>query len=195
MSTGNRADRATLQALVNQGLSTRDIATRLECSQATVRHWLKKHDVQTRRSERRQLANEAVASGVPDVQAECRRHGYTAHRVRPKHGLVCLRCRSEAVSRRRRKVKRILVAEAGGACCICGYSRSAVALEFHHVDPTTKSFSIGEAGVTRSLERARQEARKCVLICANCHAEVEAGVTTLRRVELRGWDSNPQPFD
>ena len=34
-------------------------------------------------------------------------------------------------------------------------------------------------GVTRSLDRLREEATKCVLLCANCHAEVEAGVTRL----------------
>jgi hypothetical protein len=34
-------------------------------------------------------------------------------------------------------------------------------------------------GVARSLEKARAEPRKCVLLCANCHAEVEAGVLGL----------------
>ena len=34
-------------------------------------------------------------------------------------------------------------------------------------------------GVTRSIEQARAEARKCVLLCGNCHAEVEAGVAAL----------------
>ena len=29
--------------------------------------------------------------------------------------------------------------------------------------------------MTRSLERLREEAGKCVLLCANCHAEVESG--------------------
>ena len=43
----------------------------------------------------------------------------------------------------------------------------------------TKNFSLSHEGVTRSLERAREEARKCVLLCANCHAEVEAGVRVL----------------
>lgn len=33
--------------------------------------------------------------------------------------------------------------------------------------------------MTRSIERAREEAAKCVLLCANCHAEVEAGVRSL----------------
>jgi hypothetical protein len=83
MSRGKPVERATLEGLVNEGLSTREIAIRLECCQATVRHWLKKHDVQTRTSERQRLAREAVASGVLDVQADCRRHGLAPHRVRP----------------------------------------------------------------------------------------------------------------
>ena len=28
----------------------------------------------------------------------------------------------------------------------------------------------------RSLDKAREEVRKCVVLCANCHAEVEAGL-------------------
>jgi hypothetical protein len=83
------------------------------------------------------------------------------------------------VARRRRKVKTILVAEAGGACMLCGYDRHPGALQFHHRDPAQKRFSLSAQGVTRSLERAREEARKCALLCANCHAEVEAG---LRRI-------------
>jgi hypothetical protein len=91
----------------------------------------------------------------------------------------CPRCRAEAVDRRRRKIKRILVEEAGGACVLCGYSRSLAGLHFHHLDRTQKSFSLGYKGVTLSLSTARTEAAKCVLLCATCHAEVEAGVKRL----------------
>jgi hypothetical protein len=35
--------------------------------------------------------------------------------------------------------------------------------------------------VTRALDAARAEARKCVLLCSNCHAEVEAGAVQLPR--------------
>ena len=28
----------------------------------------------------------------------------------------------------------------------------------------------------KALETYRQEARKCVLVCANCHGEIEAGL-------------------
>jgi hypothetical protein len=76
-------------------------------------------------------------------------------------------------------VKEILVAEAGGACLLCGYSRYIGALQFHHRDPATKVFGIGQEGVTRSLAVMREEAAKCDLVCANCHAEIEGGFQTL----------------
>jgi hypothetical protein len=72
-----------------------------------------------------------------------------------------------------------LVEEAGGSCRLCGYDRYAGALEFHHVDAAQKSFSLGHKGVTRSLALAREEARKCILLCSNCHAEVEGGIVKI----------------
>jgi hypothetical protein len=74
-----------------------------------------------------------------------------------------------------------LVVDAGGACRLCGYDRCPGALQFHHLDPGEKACAIADSGVARSLERAREEARKCVLVCANCHAELEAGIATIAR--------------
>ena len=114
-----------------------------------------------------------------DGTATCPRHGITRFRRRAEGGWRCLRCRAEAVSARRRVVKVKLVAEAGGKCALCGYTRSVAALHFHHVDPATKEFHIAQRGSARALAKARAEAAKCVLLCANCHAEVEGGVATL----------------
>jgi len=72
-----------------------------------------------------------------------------------------------------------LVEEAGGECQVCGYSRCAAALQFHHLNPKEKLFSLSHDSVARSIERSRAEAAKCVLLCANCHAEVEVGYLTL----------------
>lgn len=69
----------------------------------------------------------------------------------------------------------MLVAEAGGACAVCGYDRTPRNLHFHHVDPATKSFPMTMAR-GKSLVTFRAEAAKCVLVCANCHGEIEAGV-------------------
>jgi len=97
----------------------------------------------------------------------------------------CRRCRSEAVARRRRKVKGILVAEAGGECILCGYARDVGALHFHHVEPINKRVEINAKGVALALDKLRAEAAKCVLLCANCHAEVEDGVASLPDKVLR----------
>jgi hypothetical protein len=64
-------------------------------------------------------------------------------------------------------------------CAICGYGRFPGALHFHHRDPSIKSFELSAEGFARSLDRARAEARKCVLLCSNCHAEVEGGTVSL----------------
>jgi hypothetical protein len=91
----------------------------------------------------------------------------------------CKLCRQEQVSSWRRKVKAKLVAEAGGRCTICRYGRCQAALQFHHGEPGEKVFALSHHGLTRSLAKAREEARKCMLVCANCHAEIEAGYLEL----------------
>ncbi len=77
----------------------------------------------------------------------------------------------------------------GGKCVLCGYNRCSGALEFHHRNPKKKDFSLSVRGLTRSWEKIKDEINKCVLICANCHREVHAGISQLsveRRIEKRG---------
>lgn len=69
----------------------------------------------------------------------------------------------------------------GGKCQTCGYKKYQGALELHHVDKSRKSFGIGDKGYTRSWERVKAELDKCVLLCANCHREVGAGILQLPR--------------
>ena len=73
----------------------------------------------------------------------------------------------------------MLVEEAGGRCVACGYDRCIAALHFHHVDRSQKRFALSNRGITRSLANARREAKKCIVLCGNCHAEVEAGIRTV----------------
>ncbi|MFO0704649.1 MAG: HNH endonuclease signature motif containing protein [Candidatus Andersenbacteria bacterium] len=84
-----------------------------------------------------------------------------------------------AVIKRRKKVKRALVAYKGGKCILCGYSRSIEALDLHHLNEKTKSFGLSLDKITRSWHRVKQEADKCVLLCANCHREVHVGFAKL----------------
>lgn len=66
----------------------------------------------------------------------------------------------------------------GGACQICNYSKCHGALEFHHLDKQTKKFGIGDKGYTRSWEKVKAEIDQCVLVCANCHREIESGLVS-----------------
>jgi hypothetical protein len=72
-------------------------------------------------------------------------------------------------------MRRALIEEAGGRCALCGYDRCIVSLAFHHVDAATKLFPMTIAS-GKALATYRDEARKCVLLCSNCHGEVEAGL-------------------
>lgn len=77
----------------------------------------------------------------------------------------------EAVKRYRKKVKGLLVEAFGGECCVCGYSRCSRSLVFHHLDPETKSFGLSRNN-RACWAKLVAEARKCVMVCSNCHGEI-----------------------
>jgi transposase len=163
-----------MERLLAAGLSLREIAERMDRGLSRIRHWMKRYELKPNPRRRRGSAEESR-----ETISQCSRHGETAF-VREGRGYHrCKRCRVEATVRRRHRLKRILVEEAGGKCILCGYSRCVRALEFHHLDPETKQFELGYRGCTRSLAVLRAEASKCVLLCSNCHAEVEAGITAV----------------
>jgi transposase len=172
-------ERAELEAMIAEGLTIRAMAERLEVSYTTVRHWMARFELTTPRGRRLAETAPARAAGAETTEANCPVHGLTTFVRRGTDGFRCRLCRTGAVQRRRRELKRILVEEAGGKCLLCGYDRTLSGLHFHHVDPTQKAFALSRQGVTRSLAAARAEASKCVLLCSNCHAEVEAGTAQL----------------
>ena len=116
---------------------------------------------------------------------ECATHGLTEFVLEGRGYYRCKECRKQRVLEWRRRARLKLIAEAGGCCRLCGYDRYVGALHFHHLDPPTKEFGISGRGFTRSIAKMREEAAKCVLLCSNCHAEVEAGIATLAPVPLR----------
>jgi transposase len=172
--------REQLEPLVERRLSQAQIARELGRSISTVRHWLKKHGLETKTfRRRRKRAQAAIDAGLTEFIAECPQHGSTAFVVYKDGRSRCKECAKEAVVRRRRRVKLTLIEEAGGECLLCGYDKFPGALEFHHLDPELKEFAISRRGITRGIAEVREEARKCALLCANCHAEVEGGVAEL----------------
>lgn len=78
-----------------------------------------------------------------------------------------------AVLKRRRRLKQLAVEYKGGKCSKCGYDKCVRALEFHHLDPELKSFGLSAHGMTRAWAVVKTELDKTILVCANCHRELE----------------------
>ena len=53
-------------------------------------------------------------------------------------------------------------------CDHCGYKDHPAALQFHHIDPKTKTFNIG-SNYHLPIDIVQQEIDKCIILCANCH--------------------------
>ena len=170
--------RQDLAALIEEGLSVKGIATELGVAVPHVRYWLERYELETERMHRRRhpTASEPLERYV---ERRCQTHGLAPFVLEGRGYYRCCKCRSAGVAKQRRRTKQTLVAEAGGECALCGYSRCLAALQFHHLDRSSKAFPLSLRGVTRSLEKVRAEAQKCALLCANCHAEVEAGVASV----------------
>jgi hypothetical protein len=77
-----------------------------------------------------------------------------------------------SIKRKRRLVKYFAQSLKSEGCVICGYNRCYEALHFHHTSEE-KDRNISRA---RSMEMIESEVEKCVVVCANCHAEIHAGL-------------------
>ena len=152
---------------------------------AVHRLWMGRYGLQTKNKvgrRRNQAFQAARDANLTEALGVCRQHGDAVFVLEGRGSYRCKRCRQDAVTQRRRKIKEILVAEAGGRCRICGYDRHPAALEFHHLDPAQKLHAVSRRVL--SLETLPMEARKCVLLCSNCHAEVENGAAQVPEVPL-----------
>lgn len=94
-----------------------------------------------------------------------------------KHGKKKKISNTEAVESWRKRKKKALVEYKGGKCQCCGYSKCIEALEFHHLNPNIKNFTI--SGKSKSFNSLKSEVDKCILVCSNCHKEIHAGLINI----------------
>ena len=59
-------------------------------------------------------------------------------------------------------------------CVVCN-EKEPVALDLHHLDPSEKDGDPSNM-VLLSRETLKKEVRKCIVLCANCHRKVHAGI-------------------
>lgn len=95
------------------------------------------------------------------------------------NSVYCIKCTNTQAINRQANLKQQCLSYKGGKCIVCNYNKYSGALEFHHLDPSKKDFSISHLRSYRFSDLVKQELDKCVLLCANCHREVHAGLIHL----------------
>ena len=84
--------------------------------------------------------------------------------------------KSKAVTTWRKNLKKRALELFGGKCVCCGYNECSAALEFHHLEPEHKDFTLASVYKNpKSWDSIVKELEKCALVCANCHREIHYG--------------------
>jgi|SRR3990172_5752783 len=79
------------------------------------------------------------------------------------------RCGSCNTKIRRFRAKAAAIKHLGEKCALCGWHGNQAAFQFHHTDPNKKDFTLGNIA-NKSWDAIQAELKKCILLCANCHA-------------------------
>ena len=170
-------DRDQLDNLISCGFSQRDIAEGLGTSHNKVKYWLKKHNLSTNYRKKDALPDRKVC---PVCKTDKPNSEFYKRKNRDYDlSSACKACNLQDRINRQRNFKQECVDYKGGECQCCGYNNCNNALDFHHIDPKTKSFGISKQRRTKVTDEIRKELDKCVLVCSNCHRELHAGLIKL----------------
>ena len=109
-------------------------------------------------------------------------------KFRPKNAaanqrICCYDCMPDGIQLTRGMFLAKIKEKYGGKCIRCGYDKCIKALEFHHIDPTKKDFTISNGNF--KLKEAIEESKKCILICSNCHKEFHDGMWKLEDLNIK----------
>ena len=100
--------------------------------------------------------------------------------------MCCYDCMPDGIQLKRGDFLAKIKQARGGKCERCGYDTCMKALEFHHLDPDKKDFTISNDRF--KLKEAVEESKKCILICANCHRELHDNLWDIEELDLKERD-------
>ena len=106
----------------------------------------------------------------------------------------CKECHNKFMSERYSSNKQRVNLLKKEQCCIkCGYNKCLEALEYHHIDETTKIDTVARLSVHSNTSDVMNEIKKCVLLCANCHREFHT-LQRQRNIPLKDFLENDYEF-
>lgn len=172
--------------LRNQGKTYKEICEELNCAISTVSYHCKLNKMgghSDRLTDEQKIELQKLYDEIGSVKKIAKLRGHSINTVLKyvvttnKNKTVS---KTEAVIEWRKRTKQKLIEYKGGECELCGYKKCNRALQFHHLNPEEKDFSI--SGKSISFEKLKDEVNKCILVCSNCHSEIHDGLVDLLQV-------------
>lgn len=157
-------DKEVLEKLLLEKYTIKRLATHFDCSQSTIRYWLKKHDLKTFRGPKGKYPKDyqklrKCACGETDPD-----------KFYGNKSQICAKCHNQYQLDKGREQKKRAVQYLGGKCSECGYNKCDAALDIHHLDSSKKDPNFRTHRYW-SWNKLVEELKTCVLLCKNCHAE------------------------
>jgi predicted transcriptional regulator len=162
-------EKEILEKLIESGLSQREIAFKLECSQSNIKYWLRKHGLKTTcKKYNKKIRENKYCPKCKKIKSI---NEFYKRTNRDSWGGYCKECSNNYHTERVRDVKIKMINYKGGQCVDCGLklcdSHYSV-FDFHHIDSTTKDPNFSKIKY-QNWNKIKEEIEKCELLCSNCH--------------------------
>ena len=143
-------------------------------------------------AERERMPKDISYKGATKICPICN-HTFLPKTSMANQRACCYECMPDGVQLTRGMFLAKIKESRGGKCIKCGYDKCIKALEFHHIDPSKKDFTISNDHFR--LQDAVEETKKCILICSNCHKELHDNMWNIEDLENEKKEEVNLDFD
>lgn len=184
-----------LQELIDKGFSQRKISEETGKSHTSIRHWLKKYDLNTKNKKHQSTTD------YENDEKYCRKcdktkslDSFYKRSNLNAFASYCKECVNKYYTKRIRKIKIKMVNYKGGECERCKLKLKDThysVFDFHHIDPENKDPKFNRIKYQK-WEVIKKEIEKCQLLCANCHRITHAELEGLKlgSLDVSGYLKN-----
>ena len=159
-------EKEIFKELINEGLSTREMAYRINRSQTSVRYWLNKYELKTIKT--KSVGNDVKkCCSCGEIKEKKEFYKKTGNSLQS----YCKICLLEFQKNRWIERKKEAIIYKGSKCIECGLSypnEPYVIFDFHHSDPKSKKYDWRRMKLL-GKKKLNEEIDKCELLCSNCH--------------------------
>lgn len=172
-------EKELLEKLVKERLTIGQLSKKIGKSKTTIRYWLDKYNFKTYKATHKEEKLVLKSKMCTKCSLEKNINEFYKRRDNKDISAYCKPCTNKQVLDRQRNFKKLCIEYKGGHCIVCNYNKCNGALEFHHLNPNEKDFTIANARLTSFNDKVKKELDKCILVCSNCHREIHSGLINI----------------